>query len=88
MIEPRKFGVVFPGRVYFAKREFVEKNRELVQLFINTVIEGWTKSFKDPDNAAKELKAYDKSIDEKRERTSFNKGIPYFNGYNNSIFNG
>lgn len=85
MIEPRNFGVVFPGRVYFVKRSFVEKNKDLVQRFINTVLEGWKSSFKNPDNAAKELKAYDKSIDEARERKSFDKGVPYFNGFNNQL---
>lgn len=85
MIEPRNFGVVFPGRVYFAKKEFVEKNKDLVQRFVNTVLQGWEASFKNPDNAAKQLKAYDNNIDEARERKSFDKGIPYFNGYNNQL---
>lgn len=85
MIEPREFGVVFPGRVYFAKRDFVENNKDLVQRFINTVLGGWESSFKNPDNAAKQLKAYDKNIDQERERKSFDKGIPYFNGYNNRL---
>lgn len=85
MIEPRNFGVTFPGRVYFAKREFVEKNKDLVQRFITTVLQGWESSFKNPDNAAKELKGYDKSINEARERKSFDKGLPYFNGFNNQL---
>jgi ABC-type nitrate/sulfonate/bicarbonate transport system substrate-binding protein len=85
MIEPRNFGVTFPGRVYFAKREFIEKNSELVQKFINTVLEGWESSFKNPDNAAKELKEYDKNIEEIRERKSFDKGRLYFNGFNNQL---
>ena len=85
MIEPRKFDVVFPGRVYFAKREFVENNKDLVQRFINTVLEGWEASFENPDNAANQLKAYDNNVDEARERKSFDKGVPYFNGYNKQL---
>ena len=85
MIEPRNFGVVFPGRVYFAKREFVEKNKDLIQNFVTTVLQGWESSFKNPDNAAKELKAYDNGIDQTRERKSFDKGVPYFNGFNNQF---
>jgi ABC-type nitrate/sulfonate/bicarbonate transport system substrate-binding protein len=85
MIEPRNFGVVFPGRVYFVRREFLQKNKIVVQEFINTVIAGWASSFKDPDSAAKELKAYDQSIDQARERKSFDKGVPYFNGFHDQF---
>jgi ABC-type nitrate/sulfonate/bicarbonate transport system substrate-binding protein len=85
MIEPRNFGVVFPGRVYFAKKEFVENHKDLVQRFINTVLEGWEASYNNPDDAAKQLKAYDINVDEARERKSFDKGVPYFNGYNKQL---
>ncbi len=82
MIEPRNFGVNFPGRVYFAKRSFVENNKELTQKFINTVIEGWDASFKNPKNAVEQLKKYDDLIDKDRELKSFEKAFPYFNGFN------
>lgn len=85
MIEPRNFGVVFPGRVYFAKKEFVEKNKDITQRFINTVIQGWDSSFKNPDESIKELKLYDNTIDINRERKSFDKAIPYFDGFNNQF---
>lgn len=85
MIEPRNFGVTFPGRVYFAKRDFLAKNKEITQSFINTVIEGWQASFTNPDESVKQLKAYDNSIEIARERKSFDKAIPYFNGFNNQL---
>jgi NitT/TauT family transport system substrate-binding protein len=85
MIEPRSFGIVFPGRVYFAKRDFVKNNPDLVQRFVNTVLQGWEDSFRNPDSAAEMLKKYDPSINLSRERKSFDKGVAYFNGFQNQL---
>ncbi|MBK7683458.1 MAG: ABC transporter substrate-binding protein [Bacteroidetes bacterium] len=66
MIEPRNFGVTFPGRVYFAKREFVEKNKDLVQRFINTVCRVGNLPLK-IRQCSKRIKKYDKALMKKEK---------------------
>ena len=83
IIEPKNYGIVFPGRCYFCKRSIVEKQPEMVQAFINTMADGWNEALKNPENAIKNLKEFAPEIDEKRELLSLMKGIPYFKGYNN-----
>lgn len=85
MIEPRNFGVNFPGRVYFATQSYVENNPDLTQRFINTVIQGWEASFENPDEAIRQLKEYDNSLSIERERKSFDKGVSYFNGHDGQL---
>lgn len=85
LIEPRNYGVSFVGTVYFTKRATVENSPELVQSFISSVAEGWTASLRYRDDAIRNIKEYDKGIDEKRERLSLEKGASYFAGNNGRI---
>jgi ABC-type nitrate/sulfonate/bicarbonate transport system substrate-binding protein len=81
LIEPKNFGIIFPGRCYFCKRSIVEQQPEMVQAFINTMADGWNDAIKNPQKAIKNLKEFAPEIDEKRELLSLMKGIPYFRGY-------
>lgn len=85
IIEPNKFGLKFPGRVYFTTKETIEKKPELVQAFINTIAEGWEKALSQSDKSFQYMKEFDSKIDEQRERKSFEIGKKYYTGYNNSV---
>ncbi len=79
-IKPEDYGVNFVGTVIFAKRSFVEKNKDLTQRFINSMAKGWKVALDKPENAIKYLKIYDKKIDTSRELKSLLKGREYFAG--------
>jgi len=79
-IKPEDYGVNFVGPVIFAKRSFVEKNKDLTQRFINAMAKGWEVALENPENAIKYLKEYDKNIDTSRELKSLLKGKEYFEG--------
>lgn len=80
VIKPEEYGVNFIGPVIFAKRDFVEKNKETVQKFINAFCQGWQEALKNPEEAIKYLKEYDSNIDADRETKSLIKGREYFTG--------
>lgn len=85
IIDPVKFGLKFPGRVYFTKRETVEKNPQLVQKFINTVAEGWELALNNKSRSIDLLAEYEPKVDKKRETESLDLGERYFVGYNNKV---
>lgn len=80
VIKPEDYGVNFIGPVIFAKREFVENNKETVQKFINAMCEGWQQALQNPDEAIQYLKEFDQNIDVEREKKSLIKGRDYFSG--------
>lgn len=85
LIEPKNYGVSFIGTVYFARRETIDSEPEMVQNFVSAVADGWTAALRYPDAAIALLKKYDGNIDEKRELMSLKKGMPYFQGKDNKI---
>jgi NitT/TauT family transport system substrate-binding protein len=80
VIEPEKFGVHFIGTVYFTSKSLVEKNPKLVQAFLDSLIEGWTKALAHPDEAIDLLASRFPSVDKKKEVRSLQRGRPYFAG--------
>lgn len=82
-ISPTDFGLKFPGRVYFTKRETIENKPELVQSFINSVAEGWELAINNKSKSIDLLYEYEPNIDKKRETESLEIGEKYFTGYNN-----
>jgi NitT/TauT family transport system substrate-binding protein len=85
LIEPNKYGLFYPGRVYFTKKETIDRYPELVQGFINTVASGWEYALKNPEEAIDELKAFEPKINYERELRGLIKAKSYFSGYNNKI---
>ena len=84
-IAPIDFGLKFPGRVYFTKREIIEKNPELVQKFINTVAEGWELALKNKSKSIELLAEFEPKIDKAREMESLKIGESYFTGYKQKV---
>jgi NitT/TauT family transport system substrate-binding protein len=78
LIEPKDYGVTFVGRVYFAKRDYVKNNPELVQSFINTMADGWASAVQNPEAAINELKEFEPKTDMSRDLKSLIKAKPYF----------
>lgn len=85
LIEPKKYGLNYPGRVYFAKRDFVQKNPELIQKFVNTVAKGWEFALANPEVTIKQLQAFEPKVNYEREFNGLVKAKEYFSGYQNKI---
>jgi len=79
-IRPEDYGVNFIGPVIFAKREFVEKNKDTVQKFVNALAGGWQAALNNPAQAIEYLKQFDANVDAGRETKSLIKGHDYFIG--------
>lgn len=85
LIEPKKYGLNYPGRVYFAKKEFIEKNREIIQKFTHSVAKGWEFALNNPDSAITQLQKFEPKINYQRELSGLHKAKNYFSGFNNQI---
>jgi len=85
IINPSDFGVDFLGTVYFARKDFVKNNPEIVQNFVNAISEGWKMALENPEKAIGLLKKYDSTIDTNRELLSLKKGLNYFKGENDKL---
>lgn len=85
LIKPADYGVNFLGTVYFTTEETIKNKPEIVQSFVNALADGWNMAFKNPSQAIKYLKQYDKDIDTNRETLSLKKAIPYFKGDNGRV---
>ena len=83
VIKPNEWGVNFVGTVYFARKDFVEKNPETVQKFVNALCKGWELATADPKKSIDYLVKFDgKNIDSTRELSSLIKGLEYYKGEN------
>lgn len=78
IIEPKDYGINYVGRVYFAKRDFIKNNPELVQKFVKTMADGWNASMVKPEEAIAKLKQYEPKTDSNRDLASLKKAKPYF----------
>lgn len=85
VIEPRDIGVSFKGLAYFCKRSTIEENPQLVQSFINTMIEGWNYSLKNKKEAVDYIKKFDNTINTEKELLGIKAGESYFSGYNGKL---
>jgi len=85
LLEPKNLGIEFKGPCYFTKRFTLEKNPELVQSFINTMIEGWDYALANNQEAAAALKRFDNSINEEKEIMGLQVGKSYFQGYDEKL---
>jgi len=78
MIEPKDYGINYVGRIYFAKRDFIKNNPDLVQKFVNTMADGWNASMTRPEEAIAKLKQYEAKTDMARDLASLKKAKPYY----------
>lgn len=85
LVKPQDYGLNYPGRVYFARRSFINNNTELINKFINSVGEGWKYAINNPESAIKQLQEFESKINFERELLGLEKAKEYFSGYNNQI---
>lgn len=85
LIEPKDYGLKYPGRVYFAKRDFINKNPDFIQAFVNTVAAGWEYALNNPDSSINQLQRFEPKINYEREYKGLLKANAYFSGYQNNI---
>ncbi len=76
-IVPLDYDVVYVGRVYFARREFVRSNPETVQAFVNTMADGWKWAIYDCKRAADRLKEFTPKMFESEICISLGVGFGY-----------
>lgn len=87
LIKPEDFGVSMKGAVYFAKRETLENNPQMVESFVKMMAEAWNYSVKNERQAINALKELAPEIDEEREAEVLKRAIPYFTAYQNQPLN-
>ena len=87
LIEPKDFGIQFKGLCYFTKQSTIDQSSEVVQAFVNTMIQGWKESLKNPKSAIENLKKFDNTVSEEKELLGLKKGMSYFQGYNGKLLN-
>lgn len=85
VVEPKDIGISFKGLSYFCKRSTVENNPELVQSFVNTMIEGWNFSLKNNREAISYIEKFDNSINAEKELLGIKAGETYFSGYDGKL---
>lgn len=84
-IEPKDIGISFKGPCYFCKRSTIEENPELVQNFINTLIEGWNYALLNPEFAIDKLAEFDNTINKQKELLGLKVGTEYLEGYGGKL---
>lgn len=85
IIQPRDYGIVFPGTVLFAKRAYVDSNRATVQRFIDSMTDGWRAAVKHPKSAVAAIKEIFPDIEAERELASLRKSLPFVIGRDSTV---
>jgi NitT/TauT family transport system substrate-binding protein len=81
-IVPAEYGVRYVGTVYFTRKAFVTAKPEIVQRFVDALVEGWKMALAQPTEAMNMLGEKFEAVrnDMSKERESFNVGREYFAG--------
>lgn len=87
LIEPKDFGVLMKGPVYFTSRKTVTEHPETVEAFIRTMVQGWRYALDNRDDAIRRLHEFAPDIDPSRERLVLEKGADYFQAFNGQPVN-
>ncbi len=61
IVDPADYGVNFLGKCFFATEKTIAEKPEVLQAFVDSVIEGWELAYADPEAAAGILAKYDES---------------------------
>jgi NitT/TauT family transport system substrate-binding protein len=85
IIEPKDFGLNYPGRVYFTTQQFFQNNYQILQSFIFAVAQGWEYAIANPESAIDQLNDFEKQINREKELIGLIKGKEYFSGHNEKI---
>lgn len=80
VIWPEKYGVRFVGTVYFTRKALLSENPQLIQVFLDSLVDGWRKALEKPSEAIAKLSTRFKNIDKQKELKSLEKGREYFAG--------
>ena len=82
MINPEEYGVRYIGTVYFTRKALISEHPDIVQAFMNVLVDGWKQALANPREAinllAKKFQSVQDNID--KERRSFDAGRQYFGG--------
>ena len=59
IIPPAQFGLSYLGTVYFARASFIDQHPQLVQKFVDSLIEGWEHTYGSQDHSIPLIQQYD-----------------------------
>lgn len=76
IIKPSDYGVTFYSDCLFARKDFVEKNPELVKKFVQATIAGWKQALANKDAAVQSTLKHGKGLDEASQRYMLDKSEP------------
>jgi NitT/TauT family transport system substrate-binding protein len=62
VIKPADFGVSYLGTVYFTRAENAVKSEKNVRAFVCSVVEGWHRTYENPDDAVKYISEFDPKV--------------------------
>lgn len=79
---PEDYGVRYVGTVYFTRRAFAAEHSEMVQGFVDALVDGWKHALEKPDEAIALVGRRFPSVSANaaKERASLERGRPYFGG--------
>jgi ABC-type nitrate/sulfonate/bicarbonate transport system substrate-binding protein len=77
-LRPKDWGVKFKGAAYFTTVATVEKQPDLVQAFVSSIIDGWKAAATNPVSAVQALQSLSPKVDATREAEVLKRGLPYF----------
>jgi ABC-type nitrate/sulfonate/bicarbonate transport system substrate-binding protein len=78
IVDPRKYGVHFKGQCYFATRNTVAKQPEVLSRALQALIQGWSKAADAPSQAVAALKELSPSLDAPSEVVRLQRALPFF----------
>jgi len=82
VIYPERFGINLYNDIIVGRREFVENNKELVEKFITSTMQGWKEAIENPQKAIKATMKYvtnEEYLDENYEKFILENSIPLIN---------
>lgn len=85
IIEPKDFGLNYPGRVYFTTKHFFQNNYQILEKFIFSVAQGWEYALANPESAIDQLYGFESQINREKELIGLIMGKDYFSGHNQQI---
>lgn len=79
-IWPEKYQVHFIGTVYFTRKQLAQENHKLVQAFVDSLVDGWTRALNQPEEAIQKTGNQFTQMNKEKELKSFIRGKEYFSG--------
>lgn len=84
-IQPEASGVRYVGTVYFTSGTLARESPDIIQAFMNNLVEGWHQALQHPQEAIKKASTRFTSLDTEKETLSLERGRTFFAGENGRL---